>query len=187
MAAIFAMSLAAGCTPHKAPLVPLVQGGPLNPALYEQYRLTGEVGAFSARWKRADGEYNFGQLDDVAAQFAESDDVYRRAVTRGAVIGIIANTGAATVGFTLGWNLAANDDTKWSSGTQIAAYGVGAGLILTSLAVAFAWHNPAEDFADVYNASLRRHLGLPDPAQSRAAPTSLWVPRPVGNGFEWRF
>jgi hypothetical protein len=187
-AALIAVSaLVAACAPHKAPLVPLVAGGPLSPALYEQYRLTGDVGFFSAKWKRADGEYAFAQLEDVAEQFPESADLYGRATTRMTILGAIGTTGAATLGFTLGWNVAANDETRWSPGTQAALYGVGGGLIVASFVMALAWRDPAVEFADVYNASLRRHLGLPPPNGAPAG-SSSWKPRRlVGGGFGWTF
>jgi hypothetical protein len=186
--ALFAMAWLAGCAPHKAPLVPLVAGGPLSPALYEQYRLIGDVGFFSAKWKRADGEYSFAQLEDVAEQFAESDDVYGRAATRATILETIGTTGAATVGFTLGFNLAANDETRWSPGAQAALYGVGGGLLAASFVLALVWADPAGEFAEVYNAALRRRLGLPEPPNARPEATSIWKPRPLENGgIGWRF
>jgi hypothetical protein len=182
------LPLVAACAPPKAPLVPLIQGTPMNPAFYDRYRLAGDVGFFSAKWKRADGEYNWVQLDEMAAQFPESADVYRRANARSTVLVIISGTGGAIVGFTLGWNIGANDDTRWSSGTQVALYSVGGGLIVTALIMGLAWHNPAEDFADVYNASLRRHLGLPEPSLPKKQIRNPGMPeRPGTSGFGWRF
>lgn len=168
--------------------MPLVAGGPLSPALYEQYRLTGDVGFFSAKWKRADGEYAFSQLEDVAEQFAESSSVYGRATTRMTVLAAISATGGATAGFTLGWNLTASDEMRWSTGTQAVLYGIGGGLVVASFVTALAWHDPATEFAEVYNAALQRHLGLPEPAGARPGATSIWRPRPLENGgFGWKF
>ena len=61
-------------------------------------------------------------------------------------------------------------------------------IILTSVIAGFAWHNPVEEFADVYNQSLRRHLGLPEPAMRSQARLNWWIPEPVGeSGFGWKF
>src|SRR3982751_4216881 len=70
---------------------------------YEQYKLKGDIGFWDASWKRGDGEYHWGQLDEVAKQFPESSDVYSRSNTRALVIGGIGAAGGFVVGYTLGW------------------------------------------------------------------------------------
>jgi hypothetical protein len=155
--------------------------------MYSDYELHAEIGAFSATWKRKDGEYGWGQLGDVAKQFPDSSDVYDRANTRGLVLGSIAGVGGGLIGYTLGWNLTAEESRRWSSSTQIAMYSVGGGLIVVSIVAGLAWHNPANDFADVYNRALRRSLGQPEPPSGSPA-ASLWVPRPLpSGGYGWRF
>jgi hypothetical protein len=100
-------------------------------------------------------------------------------------VGLIGGTGGGLVGGTLGYNLTASSDKRMSSGTQVALYSTGGGLILISIIVSAAWHNPAKDFADVYNAALRAQLGLP-PAEPQT--TSQWIPRAVGQGrLGWTF
>lgn len=157
-------------------------------AFYEQYRLKGDIGFWDASWKRGDGDYHWGQLEKLAEQFPESSDVYSRANTRALVIGGIGGTGAFVVGYTLGWNLAAEDSNKWSTGAQVAAYSTGGGLIVISIIMTLAWHNPGEDFADTYNRALRTKLGLPPSPPGASSRAPLWVPRPMGaNQIGWTF
>jgi hypothetical protein len=91
-------------------------------ALYDQYHLTEDRGVFSVTWKRADGEYNWGELSEVAKQFPESQDVYDCASTRGLVLGTVAGVVGALIGFTLGYNLSAEEDKRMSTGQQTALY-----------------------------------------------------------------
>jgi hypothetical protein len=152
--------------------VPVVRRGGDPAALeqaYEQSKLTYDKGFWSASWKRADGEYNWGSLENVAKSYPESEDVYGRANTRGIVVGSIAGVGGGLIGYTLGYNLTAPSDRKMSSDTQVALYATGGGIFLLSVLIGAAWHNPVDDFATVYNRNLRRDLGLPPETQSAAA------------------
>ena len=184
---LFWLPMSAACAMPKAPVVPLASGPP-NPKLYDQYRLTADIGVFSAKWKRADGEYNWVQLDQVAAQFPESADVYGRATTRGTVLSVMGGAGGAIIGATLGWNLAASNENEWPTSTQVALYTTGGVLIVTALVVGLVWHNPAEDFAEIYNGSLRRHVGMQDSLSPRKLSRPVWFPQQLGtDGFGWRF
>src|SRR5690606_24704365 len=84
-------------------------------ALYKKYRLVEKRGTLSLSWKRADGEYSWGQLSQVAEQFPEAEDVYDRATTRATVIGAVAGAGGGLVGYTIGYNLAADSYRRMSS------------------------------------------------------------------------
>jgi len=157
-------------------------------AFYEHYRFTTDRGFFTTYWRRADGEYSWRSLENVAGQFPDTDALYRRAQTRNTVIGTIAAVGGGVEGFTLGYNLAASNANRMSRNEQIAFYSVGGGLVLVSLVVSLAWHDPADDFSDVYDASLRRALGLDLPPASRARYRMFaWVPEPLGDGYGYRF
>ncbi|HKQ68829.1 MAG TPA: hypothetical protein VJT73_05790, partial [Polyangiaceae bacterium] len=74
---------------------------------------------------------------------------------------ILAGLGGGIIGGTFGWNLAEKEENRMSGGTQIALYGIGGALAVSSLFAALTWHNPADDFADAYNRSLRIELGMP--------------------------
>lgn len=178
----------AACVPTKAAEVPTHVAGQSPNAVFSQYQLTGNVDFLGGKWKRGDGEFQWAQLEEVARQFPESSDVYDRANTRATVLSTASAAGGLVVGMTFGWNIAASDDERWSSGTQQAAYGLGAGLIVATLFAATVWHNPAEDFADVYNRALRRQLGLPPSSPAPTKDTPAWVPRMNGaNGVGWTF
>ena len=175
------LPLSVACAePAKPPAFPSGGDARSMEEFYERYRLNEDIGFWDATWKRADGEYHWGQLEKVAEQFPESSDVYTRSNTRALVIGGIGAAGGAVVGYTLGWNLAANESEKWSTGAQVAAYSTGGGLILISVIMTFAWHNPEEDFAEAYNRALRSKLGLPPLPAGPSSRAPLWVPRPVG-------
>jgi uncharacterized membrane protein YeaQ/YmgE (transglycosylase-associated protein family) len=136
-------------------------------------------------WKRGDGEYEWTELADVAAQFPEAEEVYDRANTRGLVIGAIGGIGGGLIGGTLANSLTANDETRMSGETQAILYGTGGGFIVIMIITAIAWDNPAKEFARVYNEELRRSLGLSVPEQERAG---TWEPHPVGSGqLGWAF
>jgi hypothetical protein len=189
IAVILAAGSLAACAkpPATAPVFPVGADERGRMAFYEDYRVTADIGAFSATWKRRDGEYAWPQLEHVAQQFPGSADVYSRAGTRDLVLGTGGGIGGGIVGFTLGWNLVAKDDRKMTTGTQIALYSVGGGLILVSLITGLAWHDPKDDFAAVYNRELRAALGLP-PEPGRPEKTSRWIPRHVGAGeYAWTF
>lgn len=178
-----------GCAESaKPPVLPTATDASSREVFYSEYRLTADIGAFSAEWKRSDGSYGWGQLDQLAQQFPESQDVYSRANTRGVVLGSMGAVGGGLVGYTLGYNLTASSDRRWSSGTQAAFYGVGGGLILVSAIIGIAWHNPAVDFADTYNNALRARLGLSARGKKTALTLAPWVPRPLGAGeVGWAF
>jgi hypothetical protein len=178
----------AACTPPKAPEAPTQIPGQAPEAVFDHYRLTGDVGTLRAKWTRADGEYQWSQLEDVANQFPESADVYMRATSRAIVLNTVAATGGSIVGMTFGRNIVASDDDRWPTGTQEALYGIGAGLILATFIAASAWRNPAEDFAEVYNRALRRQLGLPDAPSAPARGPAAWLPQvDASSRMGWRF
>lgn len=156
--------------------------------LYEQYKLAPDIRVFSWTWKRRDGEYSWNALDDVARQYAESADVYHRANTRGVILGGVSGVGAGIVSGTLVGNLTSPPDRREQSSTQVLLYSVGGGLMVASIIASLAWHNPAYDFADVYNRALRHQLGIPDSSAATATATPTWLPRPIGTeGYGWTF
>jgi hypothetical protein len=151
---------------------------------YAKYALQYESGFWSKSWRRADGEYGWGALEDLAKGYPETNDLYGRANTRGIVIGSVAGAGGALVGYTLGYNLTAQESQRWSSGTQAAMYGAGGGLILVAFIIEAAWRNPAEDFATAYNANLRKSLGLPATGVPGATSLRLTIdPNGLGVAF----
>jgi hypothetical protein len=157
-----------GCAqPAKAPALPTNADARTRGNFYESYRLRGDLGFFAATWKRSDGEYEWGQLAEVARQFPDSQDVYESANTRSFVLAGAGAVGGGIVGYTFGYNLAVPADQRMSSEAQVALYATGGGIILATLIVEFIWKNPAEDFADVYNRALRHQLGLSAPAAFR--------------------
>src|SRR5262249_22104582 len=119
-----------GMEPARAPVLPSGGNDQARQEVYGPYPLTGDNGLLAATWKRGDGSYTWGQLEQVAEQFPESADVYGRANTRGIVLSSVSAAGGALIGYTLGYNLTAPEDKRWSSGTQAAAYGTGGGLIV---------------------------------------------------------
>jgi hypothetical protein len=164
-----ALALTAGCVDQATvPVVPRSGESAARDQAYEASKLTYDKGFWSSSWKRADGDYNWGSLENVAKSYPESEDVYSRANSRGIVVGSIAGIGGGLIGYTLGYNLTAQSDKKMSSDAQVALYATGGGFILLSAIVGAAWHNPMDDFATVYNRNLRRDLGLP-PEPQRAA------------------
>ncbi len=189
VAALLSVAFPGCVTQAAAPVVPRNADQAVREQSFEQWKLTYEPGFFAPSWKRADGEYPWGALQDVAKTYPQSDEVYQRAQTRATVLGTIGGVGGGLVGFTLGYNLTAQDDKKFSSGTQVALYSTGGGLILLSLIIGAVWHNPAADFADVYNQSLRRDLGLSAGTRgSNAGSTGLSVlPRVKGDSLVWSF
>ncbi len=164
-----ALALAAGCVDKATvPVVPRSGDSAAREQAYESSKLTYDKGFWSSSWKRADGEYNWGSLENVAKAYPESDEVYGRANSRGLVVGSIAGVGGGLIGYTLGYNLTAQSDKKMSSDAQVALYATGGGIVLLSAIIGAVWHNPMDDFAAVYNRNLRRDLGLP-PEPERAA------------------
>ena len=129
--------------------------------VFANYRLTTEGEPFFGyKWKRKDGEYSLAQLQDVFDAYPEPKDLVGQSRSRALVIGLIADAGGAIVGWTLGWNLTANDANRYPTGTQIALYSTGGGLILTSIVLGLAWHDPAAGLADAYNRALAHDLGV---------------------------
>jgi len=154
---------------------------PTRQAQYEKYKLVMIPGE---GWGRQDGTYKWNAIKDLAQQYPETEDIYDRAGTRATILVVTGYTGAALVGFTLGWNNSGPDSKDMSSSAQVALYSIGGGLLVGSLIALVAWHNPALDFADAYNGALARDLRLtdvPDP-RSAVSPTVLG-----GGGFGWRF
>jgi hypothetical protein len=140
------------------------------------------------KWVRSDGSYPFGALTLVAQEFPESEAVYQQARSRAQLLGIPAALGGGLIGATFGWNIAGAKETHMSTNTQIALYATGAGLAALAIVLSVATHNPADDFADVYDASLRRRLGLPPVEAARDAKTTVsWTPRPTAQGLGWVF
>ncbi|WP_437630266.1 hypothetical protein [Sorangium sp. So ce854] len=171
----------------EVPYVPLDADQAAREAIYEQYKLTADVGAFSALWKRGDGDHSFAALETLSKQYPETDEVYRSAKTRAAWLTVPAAAGGATLGATLGYNLSAPESQRMSSDTQVVMYSIGGGLALLAIVLPLVTHDPAEDFADAYNAALRRDLDLPPRASTGAKAASAWLPRPAGQGVGWVF
>ncbi len=49
---------------------------------YERSRLAHEQSAFSASWARADGRYNWSELERLAESYPETTAIYDRANTQ---------------------------------------------------------------------------------------------------------
>ena len=117
------LALCAGCA-SSASLPPAVTGvAPAErEATYQRYKLSYQYNAFSGgRWKRADGEYMLGQLDNVLAAYPETAAGADKMKARGAVIGGLAAVGGAVLGFTFGRNVLGPERAHWSSGQRAAA------------------------------------------------------------------
>jgi hypothetical protein len=155
--------------------------------LYERYKLEKNIGAFSATWKRADGEYSFPQLKEVARQFPESESVYTRTESRGLIIVTTGAIGGGIAGATFGWNAASPEEDRMSSGVQTALYATGGGLMVLAVALALAWPNPVDDLAEEYNGALQRRLGLAPGGGRPQQSSGVWAPRPVDGGIGWSF
>jgi hypothetical protein len=154
--------------------------------LYRKYELSFSS-TDGAKWTRGDGTYPFVALQEVAEQFPETREVYERS-QRGPIVATgFQSAGAALVGATLGWNLAASAESEMSTGAQVALYSSGAGLIAIGVILALAWHDPALDFADVYNAELRKRLNLSGSSAQNPEVRSVLVPRLGANGAFWSF
>jgi hypothetical protein len=146
-----------GCA--AAPLPPAPAGVPAEKraALYEQYKLDYQYNAFTgSRWKRKDGDYMLGQLDQVLATYPETQPGVSKIQSRNTVVGVLGGIGGAVLGYTLGRNLTGPADRHWSSAQQGAGYGIGAGLILTSFLIQALWSDPAPAMTEVYNQRLRK-------------------------------
>lgn len=168
-----------------APEIPVTAPAAERESLYEKYELRSVEGA---RWTRDDGAYDFAALEEVAQQFPEANAVYEKSKRGPGGANALASVGGAVVGGTFGWNRAASSENEMSTGAQIALYSTGAALITVALVLAAVWENPAEHFADVYNAELRKSLGLPTAASSASeAGRSAWVPVASEQGFGWSF
>ncbi len=138
-------------------------------------------------WTRADGKYAWSGLTERSKVYPETADVYAGAVSRRTAIGVVGDIGGAVVGAPLGWNLAASSSERMSSDAQIGPYGVGGGFIALSFLMLAVWHDPAADFADVYNASLRRQLGIPETAAGPVPDAAIRPPQPATVDYAWRF
>ncbi|WP_437752270.1 hypothetical protein [Sorangium sp. So ce1389] len=171
----------------EVPYVPLSADEAAREAIYEKYKLTADIGGFTALWKRSDGNYSFAALETLSKEYPETDEVYGSVKTRATWLTVPAAVGGATLGATLGYNLSAPESQRMSSDTQIVMYSIGGGLTLLALILPFVTHDPAEDFADVYNAALRRDLDLPAAASTGTEAASAWLPRPAGQGVGWVF
>jgi hypothetical protein len=128
--------------------------------LYDDNKLTLRSDWWSARWHRGSETYQTGQLDGVFDTYPTTRELKARVKRRATVIGTLAYTGGAIVGFTLGYNLVPSNKNEMSSGAQAALYSVGGGLIVASLLTWALWTDPSRELADTYNHSLRDDLGL---------------------------
>jgi hypothetical protein len=170
--ALCALALA-GCAvqqpPHaRRPTVVATADPGTRQQIYDQYKLTDEHSVWTGvKWDRADGTYTFAALDDVLASYPSTRELGHRARVRNGVTNGIAAAGGALVGFTLGYNEA---EHRMSTDAQIATYGAGAGLVLTSLVLHLLWPDPLDRVSDTYNAALSHDLGLP-PSRFTVAPT----------------
>jgi hypothetical protein len=160
----FVAAFLTGCI-ERATVPPVRQG--VDPAsrqrIYEDYKLAYDKTFFTENWARKDGEHNLAELEDVVGAYQETRELRGRIQSRRLAIGTVSGVGAGIVGFTLGWNLTADQQTKMSTSTQTALYVTGGALILTSIVIQAAWRDPAEDLADVYNHAHAADLGLAPP------------------------
>jgi hypothetical protein len=152
--------------------------------LYDDNKLTFQPSWWSPRWHRGAETYQVSQLDRLFDSKPRTHELQQRLKHRGAVIGALAITGGAVLGFTLGYNLGANRSTQMSPDTQATLYGVGGGLIVASLITMLLWHDPSPELAETYNQGLRNDLGLSGPSALHKPPTrSLAVaPAMVNDG-----
>jgi hypothetical protein len=170
-----------------APVIPVHADESTRRSIYEEYALTGHVGAFHESWKRADGEYTWSGLKGISSEYPDTASVYRRRQTQRTWIAAIGDAGAGIIGGTLGWNLGASDQDRMPGDAQVALYAVGGGLVALSFVLLFTSHDPAAEFAETYNAALRRELGLPESAGEPAHGASMGAPRAVGGDHGLRF
>jgi hypothetical protein len=118
----------------------------------------------------------------VVTAYPETREIKHRVEQRRLVIGIIGGTGGGILGGTLGYELTATDRQQLSTSTQITLYSIGGALVLTGVIMQVAWHDPAEDLADAYNAALARDLGIaPTSGPVAPPPTSrlFFTPAPM--------
>jgi hypothetical protein len=151
-----------GCGGRHASLPPISPG--LDPAqrqaLYTDYKLDYEKGFWAPHWKRKDGEYNYGELDNVYDAYPETRDKKSSAVARGAVIAGIGAAGAGLAGFDAGYNLAVPEQHRMSGPVLGATLGAAGGLVVIAVIVAIATDNPIDSIHTEYNRALGHQLGV---------------------------
>jgi hypothetical protein len=158
---LWAMTVAlAGCALQQAPRPKAAEH--FDPGAraraYEDYKLVYESSVWVPKWKRADGEYIFGRLDDVLDAYPQTRALKQRTRTRATVIGSLAGVAGGVAGFTLGYNLSVPESQRMSSGAQAALYATSGGLLVGAIVLGLLWPNPIDEIADTYNDSLRRDL-----------------------------
>ena len=154
-------SLLTACATAPRPPVDRAASEGARAATYAAWRLRPSNDFFVQRWRRQDGRYGLGALDHVAAAYPEPDAIHAAAMTRSTALSSVAGAGSGLLVFTFGHLLLTPEDARYAPATQYALVGVGGGLIITSIIAGLIWDDPMLDFADAYNAALRRDLGLP--------------------------
>lgn len=159
--ALVSLLLLVGCASAPLPPAPGTIAADQRAAVYQKYKLNYQSNALTgSRWKRADGEYVFGQMEQVLATYPETQPGVSQIKTRNTVVGLIGGLGGAVLGYTFGRNMFAPAERRWSSGQQAAGYGVGGGLIITSFLIQALWSDPGPAMTDAYNQGLQRdYLG----------------------------
>lgn len=182
--AVASLLLAAGCA-EQATLPPVKQGTDAlaKSQIYADYKLTYDRGLFHESWTRKDGEYNLAQLTSVMDAYPQTMELKDKIHSRRLVIGTFTDIGAGLVGFTLGWNLAASQDSRMSSETQVALYSTGAGFIVIGVILSLTWRDPSWDLASTYNDALGNDLGISPgvvrPARRTQGPRFVLAPVPM--------
>lgn len=150
-----------GCLPKQAapPTVPASALPADRERVYRDYELTYESGVLAHRWKRADGEYSLVGIAPSVEVYPASKEAHRRAKRRSLLVTIVAATGGALIGTTLGLQLTANDQNKLDTGVAVGLYASGAALAILGLVLEQTWAKPAyADVAATYNTALRREI-----------------------------
>jgi hypothetical protein len=152
----------------------------------ERQRAYGDWSLRHAGWEaleRKDGKWNVDQLRDVLGEDEPSKQAAAKVRRRRLVVMMLAGIGGGLAGATLGTNLAAPEEERWSTGLQVGMYATAGGLVILAIVLQGTWvASAAGEVAVTYNESLRRRLSLPpEPRASGGAPAV------VGVGHLWRF
>lgn len=165
------------CMANRAtpPTLPLGADDSTRQRAYADNELAYQGGFWSHQWVRADGKYNLNTVTPTIERYPTAKRAHTRAKRRSLLVTILAATGGALIGTTLGTQLTATDDQKLPGTVAGSLYISGAALALIGIILDQTWAKPAyRDLATTYNAALREELRLAPLHPAAAAPqTSL--------------
>jgi hypothetical protein len=140
---------------------------------------------WSTRWHRGDQNVQARQIDGLFDAYPRTRELKEQMKHRALLVGGLALTGGAVLGFTLGFNRSAPSNTQMSTGTQEILYGVGGGLVVASLLTMLLWPDRSHELAQAYNDGLRDDLHLSGTAALKPRARSMAIaPTLVSDGAQ---